>query len=158
MKKLKSKHPQDQGNREVANNKPLGASDNAEVLKSSEGGEVESEHIQYHEEVADEQWEVFGVPEENKENVDSVHQRAKNCGEKVYKKKHQFFGGGLEIVPSLSPLRQTQSLGCLRQEEEEVVPLCRATSNIQLSEGKEVILSDLVPAQQVSLITYDAFK
>ena len=110
--------------------------------------------------MTEEKLEVLDVLGENKENIDSVHHRAKNSGVKVYKKKHQFFGGGLEVVPSFSPLRQTQSLGCLQQEELEeeedrvVVPLCRATSNIQLSEGEEVVLSDLVPAQQVSLLMH----
>ena len=160
VKKVKAKHPQDISDGEASGNRLLGASDSAEVIKSS-GGEGEGEHNQ--------EQEVFDVLEENKENFDSVNHGGiengdKNCGEKVYKKKHQLFGGGLEVVPSFSPLRQTQSLGCLstyhQQEELEeegevedrVVPLCRATSNIQLSEGEEVVLSDLVPAQQVSLM------
>jgi len=164
VKKVKSKHPQDISDGEAGVNRPLGASDSAEVVKSSGEERGESEHKQYHEEVPEEQLEAFDVLEENKENVDSVHhggseKEAQNCGEKVYKKKHQLFGGGVEAVPSFSPLRQTQSLGCLstyhQQEElveegeDRVVPLCRATSNIQLSEGEEVVLSDLVPAQQV---------
>ena len=168
VKKVKSKHPQDISDGEAGVNRPLGASDSAEVVKSSGEERGESEHNQYHEEVPEEQLEVFDVLEENKENVDSVHhggseKEAQTCGEKVYKKKHELFGGGVEAVPSFSPLRQTQSLGCLstyhQQEElvEEgedrvVVPLCRATSNIQLREGEEVVLSDLVPAQQVSLM------
>ena len=163
VKKVKSKHPQDTSDGKADGNLILGEPDTVEVIQTS-GGE-ESEHNQYQEqsEVVDYQY----VLEENKENyADSVRHeggenRAQNCGEKVYKKKHQLFGGGLEVVPSFSPLRQTQSLGCLssyhQQEEEEegedrVVPLCRATSNIQLREGEEVVLSDLVPAEQVSLI------
>lgn len=60
-------------------------------------------------------------------------------------------------MPSFSPLRLTQSLGCLstfdqKEEEERIVPLCRATSNIQLGEGEEVILSDLVPAEEVEQV------
>ena len=82
---------------------------------------------------------------------------------KVYKKKHQLFGGGFHVAPSFSPLRQTKSLDCLLapskneevgEDEENIVPLCRATSNIQLGEGEEVVLSDLVPAEQVLLFCW----
>ena len=162
VKKVKSKHPQDTGDGKA--DEPFGAPESENVIKTSGGEGEESKHFQYQEqsEVVD-----HDVLEENKENYDSVQHRVgedrvQNCGEKVYKKKHQLFGTGLEVMPSFSPLRQTQSLGCLstyhhKQEEEgvegdRVVPLCRATSNIQLGEGEEVILSDLVPAQQVSLV------
>merc|ERR1719494_1208789 len=98
--------------------------------------------------------------EQNKENIAQPEGQLGNeaVKVKVYKKKHQLFGGGFEVAPSFSPLRQTKSLDCLLapsengevdEDEENIVPLCRATSNIQLGEGEEVVLSDLVPAEQV---------
>ena len=162
VKKVKSKHPQDTGDGKA--DEPFGAPESENVIKTSGGEGEESKHFQYQEqsEVVD-----HDVLEENKENYDSVQHRVgedrvQNCGEKVYEMKHQLFGTGQEVMPSFSPLRQTQSLGCLstyhHQQEEEgvegdrVVPLCRATSNIQLGEGEDIVLSELVPAQQVSLI------
>ena len=103
--------------------------------------------------------------EQNKENIAQPEGQLGNeaVKAKVYKKKHQLFGGGFDVAPSFSPLRQTKSLDCLLapskneevgEDEENIVPLCRATSNIQLGEGEEVVLSDLVPAEQVLLILF----
>ena len=103
--------------------------------------------------------------EQNKENLAEPEGQLGNeaVKAKVYKKKHQLFGGGFDVAPSFSPLRQTKSLDCLLapsengevdEDEENIVPLCRATSNIQLGEGEEVVLSDLVPAEQVLLFRW----
>ena len=103
--------------------------------------------------------------EHNKENLAQPEGQLGNeaVKSKVYKKKHQLFGGGFDVAPSFSPLRQTKSLDCLLassenaevdEEEGNIVPLCRATSNIQLGEGEEVVLSDLVPAEQVLLFRW----
>ena len=166
VKKVKSTHPQDKDEAD----RLLGASElcdaGVEVMEVS--GDVGGEGEQFQEKVVEN--DVSQAPVEvieyhafegNKENINTIHhiggdENSSPNKEKVYKKKHELFGGGIEDVPSFSPLRLTQSLGCLstfdqKEEEERIVPLCRAASNIQLGEGEEVILSDLVPAEQVNL-------
>lgn len=81
--------------------------------------------------------------EQNKENIAQPEGQLGNeaVKAKVYKKKHQLFGGGFEVAPSFSPLRQTKSLDCLLAPSE----------NGEVGEDEENIVSSLSGHQQHSI-------